>query len=466
MAYIATDLDPEEEEILIRTLKEYRDVFAWSYKDLKGVDPEICQHTIPMKEDAKPSRQRPYTYNDNFARRIKEEIDKLKEAEFIYEIEHTDWVSPIVVVPKKNGKLRVCVKLKKVNAATIRDNYPLSIIDHVIERVAGKEAYSFLDRFSGYNQVSIDPKDQHKTAFATEWGIFAYRVMPFGLMNAPATFQRLMSHAFKEYLWDFLEVYMDDLCIHSDKQNQHVEHLKLIFEKCRIYRICLNPKKCVFMVRQGKILGHIVSKNGISTDFKKIEVIVMLPRPQNAIQVQGFMGHCGYYRRFIYMYVVIARPLYSLITIFIWTEECEESFNKLKEALTSAPILKSPDWNVIFHVHIDASNFAIGAILAQPGEKNINFPISYASRQLNQAEQNYTTTEREGLGMIYAVKKFCHYLLANKFVFFTDHQALLYLVNKPCSTGRIVRWFVILLEFDFTVAVKKGLTHKRADHMS
>ena len=182
-----------------------------------------------------------------------------------------------------------------MNAATIRDNYPLPITDHVIERVASKEAYSFLDGFSGYNQVSIKPKDQHKTSFATEWGIFAYRVMPFGLTNAPATFQRLMSHAFKEYIRDFLEVYMDDLCIHSKKRADHVEHLKLIFEKCRIYRICLNPEKCVFMVRQGKILGHIVSRNGISTDFEKIKIIIELPRPKNAKQVQGFMGHCGYY---------------------------------------------------------------------------------------------------------------------------------------------------------------------------
>ena len=377
--------------MLIDALKDYKDVFAWSYKDLKGVDPKICQHTIPMKDDAKPSRQRPYTYNDTFARKIKEEIDKLLAAEFIYEIEHTEWVSPIVVVPKKNGKLRVCVNLKKVNAATIRDNYPLPITNHVIERVAGKEAYSFLDGFSGYNQVSIKPEDQHKTSFATEWGIFAYRVMPFGLTNAPATFQRLMSYAFKEYIRDFLEVYMDDLCIHSKKRVDHVEHLKLIFEKCRIYRICLNPEKCVFMVRQGKILGHIVSRNGISTDFEKIKIIIELPRPKNAKQVQGFMGHCGYYRRFIYIYAVIARPLYGLLIVFIWTEECERSFQKLKECLTIAPILKSPDWNVIFHVHIDASNFAIGAILAQPGEKNMDFPLSYSSRQLNNAEQNYTT---------------------------------------------------------------------------
>lgn len=158
--WIATDLKPDEEELLISTLKEYKDIFAWSYKDLKGVDPAICQHTIPMREEAKPSKQRPYTYNDNFGSKIKEEIDKLLAAEFIYEIEHTEWVSPIVIVPKKNGKLRVCVNLKKVNAATIRDHYPLPITDHVLERVAGKKAYSFLDGFSRYNQVSIDPKDQ------------------------------------------------------------------------------------------------------------------------------------------------------------------------------------------------------------------------------------------------------------------------------------------------------------------
>lgn len=151
--------------------------------------------------------------------------------------------------------------------------------------MTSKEVYSFLDGFSRYNQVSIDPKDQYKTTFAMEWGNFAYRVMPFGLTNTPTTFQRLMCHAFKEYLRNVLEVYMDDLCLHSGKRDQHIDNLKLIFGKCRVYRICLNREKCVFMVRQGKILGHIVSKNGISIDFKKIKVIVELPRPHNGKQV-------------------------------------------------------------------------------------------------------------------------------------------------------------------------------------
>ena len=193
-----------------------------------------------MKEDAKPRKQRPYTYNENFGRKIKEEIDKILDAEFIYEIEHKEWVSPIVVVPKKNGKLRVCVNLKQVNAATVHNNYPLSITDHVLERVVEKQAYSFLDGFSGYNQVSVGP---HKTAFATEWGIFAYRVMPFGLTNAPVTFQRLMVHAFKAYQRDFLEIFMKDLCIHSKDRNEHIDHLTKKFKQCQIYQICFKSRE-------------------------------------------------------------------------------------------------------------------------------------------------------------------------------------------------------------------------------
>ena len=178
------------------------------------------------------------------------------------------------------------------------------------------------------------------------------------------------------------------------------------------------------------------------------------------------MGHCGYSHRFIYMYTKIAKPLYALLVECIWTEKCEESFEKLKQALITAPILRSPYWTKPFHVHIDASSYAIGCILAQPYEGNMDLPVSYASRQPNTAKKNYTTTKREGLTMIYAVRKFQHYLLANPFVFYVDHQALLYLVNKPCNMGRIVRWFIILLEFDFTLCVRIGKSNMRADHLS
>ena len=186
--YIATDLKINKECELIKILQEFKDVFAWSYKDLTGVDPIVCQHTITLCDDAKPSRQCPYSYNENYSMKIEEEINSLKKVGFISEIEHMEWVSPLVVVPKKNGKLRVCVNLKKVNVATIKDHYPLPITNHVLERVAGAKAYSFLDEFFGHNQLSIALEDQHKTTFATKQGTFSYRVMPFGLTNALSTF--------------------------------------------------------------------------------------------------------------------------------------------------------------------------------------------------------------------------------------------------------------------------------------
>ena len=175
----------------------------------------------------------------------------------------------------------------------------------------------------------------------------------------------------------------------------------------------------------------MVSRNGISTDFNKIKLILELPPPTNFKGVQHFMGHTGYYRRFIYMYADLARPLYRLLIDFTWMDECLKAYDALKRALASGPILRAPSWDVIFHVHVDALNFAIGCVLAQPGDHKLDYPIYFASRQLNDAERNYTTSEQEGLSIVYAVKKFRHYLLANKFLFFVDHQALMYLVNKP-----------------------------------
>ncbi|MCO5569648.1 hypothetical protein L7F22_023364 [Adiantum nelumboides] len=202
--FIAQNLTEVEEAVLKELLKEFKDVFAWTYHDMKGVPPSVVQHTIPMISNAKPLQQKPYPMNPKYAKIVQEELEKLIECGFIYPIEHLEWVSPIVIVPKKNGKLRVCIDLKKINAATRRDHYPLPYSEHVLERVAGKEAYSFLDGYSGYNQITIALEDQAKTAFITELCVFTFRVMAFGLTNAPATFQRLINTAFKEYLRTFV----------------------------------------------------------------------------------------------------------------------------------------------------------------------------------------------------------------------------------------------------------------------
>ncbi|MCO5596986.1 hypothetical protein L7F22_051058 [Adiantum nelumboides] len=281
--FITQDLTEVEEVVLKELLKEFKDIFAWTYHDMKGVPPSVAQHTIPMISTAKPMQQRSYPMNPKYAKIVQEELEKLIECGFIYPIEHSEWVSPIVIVPKKNGKLRVCVDLKKVNAATRRDHYPLPYLEHVLERVVGKEAYSFLDGYSGYNQIIIALENQAKTTFIIEFGMFAFRVMAFVLTNVPATFQRLINTAFKEYLRDFCEAFLDDLYIYSSWE-EHLSCLKKVFEKCRLYRISLNPFKCQFWV---------------STDEGKIKVILELPPPHNYKGVQRFMGHVGYYRRFI-----------------------------------------------------------------------------------------------------------------------------------------------------------------------
>ena len=270
LVYVGEQLQDQEVEDIKELLLSYRDCFAWSYEELKGVSPEVVVHTIPLTEDVIPKAQRPYRTNPNMARIVQEELQKLLDAQFIYEIEHSEWVSPIVCVPKKNGKTRVCVDYKKLNAYTVKDHFPLPFTESILERVAGHEMYSFLDGFSGYNQVQIHQDDQHKTTFATEWGTYAYRVMPFGLTNAPSTFQRLMCHAFKDFLRKFLEIFMDDLCVYSTK-GEHIDCLRQVLARCRAYGISLNPLKCQFMVTHGVVLGHVVSRRGIATHDDKVK---------------------------------------------------------------------------------------------------------------------------------------------------------------------------------------------------
>lgn len=278
LVFIGEHLVEEESGKLKQLLVEYRDCFAWSYEDLKGIDEHIIVHTIPLRADVVPITQRPYRTNPRIAQTIQGELRKLLDVGFIYEIEHSNWVSPIVCFPKKNVKLRVCVDLKKLNLCTIKYHYPLPYIEAILERLFGHEAYRLLDGFSGYNQVKIHATNQHNTTFTTRRGIYAYNVIPFGLRNAPGTFQRMMCHAFKEFLRKFLEVFMDNLCVYST-QEEHLDKLRLVLERCQIYYIALNPTICQIMVSHGVVLGHIVSRRGIATNKDKVKVILTLDPP-------------------------------------------------------------------------------------------------------------------------------------------------------------------------------------------
>jgi hypothetical protein len=471
--YLNKQLKDTEKSGYLKLLREYLDVFAWKPTDLTGIPPHLGEHHIDLTEGSIPVRQRQYRLNPRYSLMVKEEIDRLLEAGFIYPVNNSEWVSPIVVVPKKVGtdgkvKIRVCQDFRKLNAATKKDYFPLPFTDMILDHVAGHECYSFLDGFSGYNQVFIRWCDQLKTTFTTEWGTFAFTRMPFGLCNAPGTFQRLMMDIFKDFLRHFLEVFIDDFAVFSDRKS-HLECLKKTFEKCRETHLKLHPGKCFFGMSSGILLGHMVSQTGLQADLEKVRVVLSLLPPRNVREIRGFLGCVGYYRRFIDGYAKRAIPLTELLkkeTDFFWTEARQQAFEDLKSQLARAPILSVPDWTKDFHVTIDASGWCLGSILWQFDTEKREKPVYYASRQMSLAERKYSTTEREALAVVYSCKKFRHYLLGYKVIFHTDHDSLKYLVNKPDLSGRIARWILLLQEFNYEVVVKPGKANVNADYLS
>jgi hypothetical protein len=324
--YINNDIKGEEREEYARILKDYSDVFAWVPTDLEGIPAELGEHSIDLQEGAVPVRQRQYRLNPRYSLLVKEEIDRLLEAGFIYPVNNSEWMSPIVVVPKKVGadgkvKIRVCQDFRKLNSATKKDYFPLPFTDIILDHVAGYQRYSFLDGFSGYNQVFIRMSDQLKTTFTTEWGTFAFNRMPFGLCNAPGTFQRLMMDIFKDFLRHFLEVFIDDFAVFSN-QEDHLEYLRKTFQRCRETNLKLHPGKCFFRMSSGILLGHIVGPHGLQVDMDKVKTMLALLAPSNVKEIRGFLGSIGYYRRFIEGYAKRAIPLTELLkkdSEFEWT---------------------------------------------------------------------------------------------------------------------------------------------------
>ncbi|GKA69241.1 reverse transcriptase domain-containing protein [Tanacetum coccineum] len=308
------------------------------------------------------------------------EVIKLLHAGLIYPISDSPWVSPVHCVPKKGGMTvikndnnelkptrlvtgwRVCIDYQKLNDATCKDHFPLPFMDQMLERLAGNEYYCFLDGFSGYFQIPIDPKDQDKTTFTCPYGTFAYRRMPFGLCNAPGTFQRCMMAIFHDMIKETMEVFMDDFSVFGDSFSLCLSHLDKILKWCKDINLVLNWEKCHFMVKEGIVLGHKISKSGIEVDKAKVDVIAKLPHPTTVKGVRSFLGHAGFYRRFIQDFSKIARPMTHLLekeTLFIFSKECIEAFNILKKKLTEAPILVAPDWDLPFEIMCDTSDYCV-----------------------------------------------------------------------------------------------------------
>lgn len=483
---ISATLEAKQEHKLVEVLKKHKTAIGWTLADIKGINPAHCVHRILLEDGAKPSREAQRRLHPPMMEVVKKEVIKLYDCGVIYPISDSRWVSPVQVVPKKSGITvvknednelvpqravtghRVCIDYRKLNATTRKDHFPLPFIDQMLERLAGRAYYCFLDGYSGYNQISIAEEDQEKTTFTCPFGTFAYRRMPFGLCNAPGTFQRCMLAIFSDYIEKIIEVFMDDFSVFGDSFDACLSNLELILQRCVETKLVLNWEKCHFMVTQGIVLGHIISAKGIEVDKAKVDLVRHLPSPTSVREVRSFLGHAGFYRRFIKDFSHIARPLCRLLqkeVTFEFDEECQQAFDKLKELLTSAPILCAPDWSLPFELMCDASDYAVGAVLGQRKDKK-PYAIYYASRTLDEAQMNYTTTEKELLAVVFALDKFRSYLLQTKVIVYTDHAALKYLMAKKDAKPRLIRWILLLQEFDIEVRDKKGVENVVADHLS
>ncbi|GJT52083.1 reverse transcriptase domain-containing protein [Tanacetum coccineum] len=449
---IAKNLKDEEKERLIKVLKSHKQAIAWKLSDIKGIDPQFCTHKILMEDDFKPAVQHQRRVNLKIHEVIKKEVVKLLDAGLIYPISDSPWVSPVHCVPKKGGMTvvtnedneliptrlvtgwRVCIDYRKLNDATRKDHFPLPFMDQMLERLARNEYYCFLDGFSGYFQIPIDPQDQEKTTFTCPYGMFAYRHMPFGLCNAPGTFQRCMMAIFHDMFEETMEVFMDDFLVFGDSLSSCLSHLDNMLKRCEDTNLVLNWEKCHFMVKEGIVLGHKISKYGIEVDRAKVNVIAKLPPHTFVKGIQSFLGHVGFYHRFIQDFFKIAWPMTHLLekeTPFIFSTECREAFETLKKKLTKALIM------------CDASDFAVGAVLGQRKNKHFQ-PIHYASKTMTEAQTHYTTTEKELLAVVYAFEKFRPYLVLSKTIVYTDHSALKYLLAKQDAKPRLLRWILLL----------------------
>ncbi|XP_012858055.1 PREDICTED: uncharacterized protein LOC105977295 [Erythranthe guttata] len=445
---IGSDLDPETEQQLINFLRHNGDVFAWKAQDLSGIPPQVALHRLNVDKRMKPVKQRKRTFGPERNKHIKAEVAKLLEAGHIRQVQYPEWLSNVVLVPKPGGKWRLCVDFTDLNKACPKYPFPLPRIDQLIDSTSGCELLSFLDAYQGYNQILLAPEDQERASFITDQGIYCYQVMPFGLKNAGATYQRLVNKMFADQIGKNMEVYIDDMLVKSVKVSDHLTDLDQCFATLRKYKMKLNPLKCSFGVRGGKFLGYMISQRGIEANPAKIEAITSMAPPTSIKKVQQLNGCLASLNRFISRSADKALPFFKILRggkKFEWDEACQKAFTELKSYLASPPLLTKPQPGDTLMLYLATSADAISAVLIRDGGKG-HQPIYYISRALQGAEQRYTNMEKLALALINAARKLRPYFQSHQVVVLTNYP-LKQILRSPETSGRLAKWAIELSEY-------------------
>ncbi|KAJ9556549.1 hypothetical protein OSB04_011163 [Centaurea solstitialis] len=452
--FIGASLPPDIKNTIISFLQEHSDCFAWSHEDMVGIDPNVISHKLNVDPTFKPIKQKRRKFAPERNKVINDEVDNLLKTGKIREVKYPEWLANVVVVQKKNGKWRVCIDFTDLNKACPKDPFPLPHIDAMVDATAGHELLTFMDAYSGYNQILMhtdwtwqtsNTDDQEKTAFMTDKGIYCYKVMPFGLKNAGSTYQRLVNMMFKEHLGRTMEVYIDDMLVKSERSIDHVAHLKQSFDILRRYKMKLNPTK------SGKFLGYLVTQRGIEASPEQVKAITEIQSPRNIKEVQKLTGRVAALTRFISR----SSDKCQFNQGFLWTDEHEKALQELKQYMTSPPLLTKPVEGESLQLYLAVSKNATSAVLVREEDQRQQ-PIYYVSKSFLDAETRYTSMEKLLLGLMTAAKKLRHYFESHHIIVVTNYP-LKTVLRKPELTGRLAKWSIYLSGFDIEFKPKTAI---------
>ncbi|WVZ63583.1 hypothetical protein U9M48_013206 [Paspalum notatum var. saurae] len=441
---------------------DYPDVFP---EEPPGLLPDRdVEFRIDLVPGTAPVSKRPYRMALDELKELKTQLQEQLDKGFIRP-SSSSWGCPALFVEKKDqGGKRLCVDYQPLNAVTIQNKYPLPHIDILFDQLGGATVFSKIDLRSGYHQIKVREEDIPKTTFSMWYGLYEYLVMSFGLTNAPAFFMYLMNSVFMNELDKFVVVFIDDILVYSKNEKEHKEHLRIVLSHLREHKLYAKFSKCAFWLKEVAFLRHILSAKGVAIDPSKVEDVLNWNQPQTVTEIRSFLGLAGYYHRFIKDFSRIAKPMTALTqknSKFAWSPKCEEAFGTLKKLLTSAPVLAQPDITKPFNVYCDASSSGLGCVLMQEGRV-----IAYASSQLRKHEVNYPTHDLELLAVVYALKKWRHYLLGNTCHIYTDHKSLKYIFTQPVLNMRQRRWLELIKDYNLEVHYHPGKANVVADALS